>query len=203
MPGSSLWLIPPSDSEIQGVLSALITTTIPAQFPELEATQDFPPHLTLTSNVPESVTQNEPQTWLDNLPISLEDSPSVSFQSLDIGQHFFKKLTLSVPKVPLQNLAATVRAAAVENGDEAAAKRWVDEMYAPHVSLLYADIEIDETKRRRVLQDVADAGIRLANEGFLGASKVKGYDGWNHGRIVLVPTWKELKDWTIVAERSL
>lgn len=203
MPGSSLWLVPPSGSKIEDVLSTLITKTIPAQFPELETTPDFPPHLTLTSDVPESITENEPQEWLNNLSLSTDDIPSVSFQSLDVGQQFFRKLTLSVPKAPLQDLAARVRAVAVEKGDEAAAKQWVEETYAPHVSLLYADIEIDESKRRRVLQEVADAGIRLANEGFLGASKAKGHDGWNHGRIVLVPTWKELKDWTVVAERSI
>jgi len=203
MPGSSLWLVPPSGSKIEDVLSTLITKTVPAQFPGLDTTPDFPPHLTLTSDVPESITENEPQEWLNNLSLSIDDMPSVTFQSLDVGQQFFRKVTLSVPKAPLQNLAARVRAVAVEKGDEAAAKRWVEETYAPHVSLLYADLEIDEVKRRRVLQDVADAGIRLANEGFLGASKAEGYDGWNHGRIVLVPTWKELKDWTVVAERSL
>jgi len=203
MPGSSLWLMPPSGSKIEDVLSSLITKTIPGHIPELETTPHFPPHLTLTSDVPESITENDPQEWLDNLSLSIDDIPSVSFQSLDVGQQFFRKLTLSVPKAPLQNLAARVRAVAVEKGNEAAAKRWVEETYAPHVSLLYADIEIDESKRRRVLHDVVDAGIRLANEGFLGPSKAEDYDGWNSGRIVLVHTWKELKDWTVVAERSL
>ena len=203
MPGSSLWLLPPSDSKIEDILSTLITKTVPARFPELEATPDFPPHLTLTSDIPSGVTEEEPQRWLDGLPLSIIDPPFVGFQSLDVGQQFFKKLTLSVQKAPLQNLAVQVRAAAVESGDEAAAKRWVEETYAPHISLLYADIEIDDSKRRYILQDVGDAGIRLVNEGFLGARKGEGYNGWDGGRVVLVPTWKELKDWTIVAERRL
>lgn len=203
MPGSSLWLVPPSGSKIENVLSKLISKTIPARFPELGTTPDFPPHLTLTSDVPESITENEPQEWLNNLSLSTGDIPSVSFQSLDVGQQFFRKLTLSVPKAPLQDLAVKVRAFAVEKGDEAAAKRWVEETYEPHLSLLYADNEIDESKRRRILWDLAAAGIQLAKEGFLGPSNAEEHDGWTHGRIVLVPTWKEPKYWTIVAERSL
>ena len=203
MPGASLWLVPPADSKVGHILSTLITETVPAQFPEVQAPPKFPAHLTLTSDIPETIAENEPQKWLDALSLVVADPPSVSFDSLDVGQPFFRKLTLNVSKAPLLSLTTQVRAAAVEDGKHDVAKRWTADTYAPHVSLLYADIEIDESRRRSVLRDIENAGIRLMNEGFCSASTGKGHSGWEGGRIVLVPTWKELKDWTIVAERSL
>ena len=203
MPGASLWLVPPSNSEIDEILSTLIAKTVPKRFPELDAPPNFPPHLTLTSDIaPEFMSEN-PQEWLDGLPVSVIQPPSVNLQSLDIGQQYFKKLTLSSKKAPLQDLAVQARAAAVEDGDEVAATQWFGENYAPHVSLLYADVDIGETKRREVLDDLIQAGIRLETEGLLGGKEREGHNGWDGGRMVLVETWKELKDWAIVAERTI
>lgn len=204
MPGASLWLVPPPSSDIDEILSTLITRTVPNRFPELGAAPpNFPPHLTLTSDIAPEVVGDNPQAWLDGLSISLTESPSVNLQSLDIGQPFFKKLTLSSKKAPLQELAVQARAAAVEDGDEGAAMEWFGEKYAPHVSLLYADIEIGESKRREVLDDLIQAGVRLETEGLLGGREREGHDGWDGGRMVLVETWKELKDWETVAERTV
>ena len=203
MPGSSLWLVPPSNSSIEDILSTLITKTVPSHFPELKAPPHFPPHLTLTTDIPTSVTDEEPQKWLDDLSLSVTEPPSVSFQSLDVGRQFFRKLTLGVSKASLRSLAVQVRAAAVEDGNEVAAKQWAEESYLPHVSLLYADIEIQDSKRRQIIHDLEKAGIQLMKGGSCGALKDEGYNGWTGGRIVLVSTWKELKDWSIVAERSL
>ena len=203
MPGSSLWLVPPSNSSIEDILSTLITKTVPSHFPGLKAPPYFPPHLTLTSDVPASVTDKEPQKWLDDLSLSVTEPPSVNFQSLDVGQQFFRKLTLGVSKPPLQSLAVQVRAAAVENGNPAAAQHWEEKSYLPHVSLLYADIDIQDSKRRKILHDLEKAGIQLMKEGSSGAPEGEGHNGWTGGRIVLVSTWKELKDWSIVAERNL
>ena len=203
MPGASLWLVPPANSEIDEILSTLITKTVPKRFLELDAPPHFPPHLTLTSDIPPDVVAANPQEWLDGLSISPTQPPSVSLQSLDIGQQFFKKLTLSSKKASLQELVVQVRAAAVENGDDRAAKEWFGENYAPHVSLLYAEIDITESKRREVLEDLVQAGVRLETEGLLGGREHEGHDGWDGGRVVLVTTWKELKDWAVVAERIL
>lgn len=203
MPGASLWLIPPSKSDIHEILSTLIAKTVPARFPELDAPPNFPPHLTLTSDIaPETVGEN-PQEWLDGLSISVSEPPSVNLQSLDVSQQFFKKLTLSSKKAPLQELAVQARAAAVEGGDDVAAMQWFGENYAPHVSLLYADIDIGESRRREVLDDLIEAGVRLETEGLLGGREREGHDGWDGGQMVLVETWRELKDWTIVAERTI
>lgn len=201
MPGASLWLVPPSGSKVEQILSNLITNVVPSKFPDLGSPPDFPPHLTLTSDVPQDLIEQDPQSWLDSLSITLTEAPSVEFQSLDIGQQFFKKLTLGVSKGPLQSLAAQLRGVVID--DETSAKQWAEAVYAPHVSLLYADVEIDEATRREILHDVDKAGIQLAGEGFLGAGMGEGTNGWSGGRIVVVPTYKELKDWTIVAETEL
>lgn len=203
MPGASLWLVPPYNSNIDDILSTLIAEIIPKRFPALKAPPKFLPHLTLTSDIAQEAIGGDPQAWLDGLPISVDYPPVVSLQALDIGQSFFRKLTLSTKKSLLQGLAIQVRAAAVENGDVEAAEHWLDEKYAPHVSLLYAEIEINEIQRREVLDDLVEAGIRLETEGLLGGREREGLNGWDGGRIVLVPTWKELKDWTVIAEKAL
>lgn len=106
-------------------------------------------------------------------------------------------------KDPLHDIAAQLRAAAVEDGDAAAAERWAKDDYAPHVSLLYADLDIDEEKRVQILQELDKAGIGLETEGTNREKKQAGYNGWIGGRIVLVPTWKNVKDWSPIAERAL
>lgn len=206
MPGASLWLLPPANSSVEDILSQLILKTVPSHFPELKDPPQFPPHLTLTSDIPVDIAKNEPQKWLDALPLTGLEPPSVSFQSLDIGPQFFKKVTLGVSKAPLRSLAARVRAFAVEKGDQTAADHWVTETYAPHVSLMYADLEIDSGERCKILHDVKSSRVWLAKEEPVetyGKSEGETHKGWSEGRIVLVSTWQDLKEWTVVAERSL
>ena len=195
--------MPPKGSQIDLVLSRLIQKTVPQHFPELKSPVDFSPHLTLTSDIPKEVVENEPQTWLDSLPLNLAKSPIVKFQSLDVGEIFFKKLTLSALIEPLHDVATQIRAAANEGGDARAAERWARDVYAPHVSLLYADLDVQEETRLAILKSLDEAGIELEAEGRLHDKKRAGFDGWTSGSIILVPTWKDLKEWSPIAERAL
>ena len=193
--------MPLENSDIDSLLSRLITTTIPQHFPELKSPPKFSPHLTLTSDISEKAFGSDPQAWLDHLPLALEDIPTVTLRSLDVGEPFFKKLTLGAAKDPLQDIASQVRAAAVEDGNATAARRWAIEDYSPHISLLYANVEIGEEKRQEILQILGQAGIGLEAE--KASPSGKPFEGWRGGRIVLVSTWKELEDWAVLAERQL
>ena len=158
--GCSLWLLPPNDSPIKSKLSDLITTKIPTCFPELYNV-NFEPHLTLTSDVmlPPNVSgNNEAQRWLDDLPLPHDVDLDICFESLVVGSHYFKKLTLSVDKGPLETFGAHVRSIAVENGNMAAATSWA-KVWEPHVSLMYANIEFTIEKCQEILQVVIEEGI--------------------------------------------
>lgn len=165
----------------------------------------FEPHLTLTSDIPQHITDGttDSQAWLDRLHLSTSAQPQTRFSSLDVGDQFFKKLTLSASKTPLLGLAIQTRAAAVENGKQSAASSWANKDWAPHVSLLYADGGIAEQKREEVLQALHGAGITLGEERDLAGAQGEGVDGWDGGRIVLVPTWRDPKEWAVVAEREV
>lgn len=179
--GCSLWLLPPSDSPIQSILSDLITTKIPSHFSELHNIV-FEPHMTLTSDItlPLNIADNKQvQRWLDDLPLPKKINLDVRFESLDVGAHFFKKLTLSVNKGSLESLGTHVRSAAVENGDMAAATSWAKQTWAPHVSLMYADIEVAAKKRQEILQMVIEAGIRMGKEDGLPKDGKGDYSGRN------------------------
>lgn len=198
-----MWLVPARDSHIETILSRLITTIIPQHFPKLKSPPHFLPHLTLTSDIPEEALSNGPQSWLDSLPLALDVPPYVTFESLDVGEPFFRKLTLKARKHNLYDLPTQIRSAAIERGDAAAAASWAAEVYAPHVSLLYADLSIGEEKRREILQDLDKAEISLREEGKFQGKENEGYNGWIGGRILLVSTWNALEKWAVIAERNL
>lgn len=200
--GCSLWLLPPSESPIQTTLSDLITTKIPSCFPGIHNVV-FEPHLTLTSDIkmpPDIVANKQAQRWLDNMPLPDKVNIDVRFKALDVGAAFFKKLTLSVDKEPLERFGAYIRSTVVESGDMAAATRWVKE-WAPHVSLMYADIEVTADKFQEILQVVMNAGIQTGNEHRFLEGRNCYVSKWN--RIALIETWKEPMDWKIVASREI
>ena len=82
------------------------------------------------------------QKWLDDLPLPENIDLDIHFESLDVATQYFKKVTLSVKKGPVETFGAHVRSAAVENGDMVAAAGWAKGIWAPHVSLMYADTEV-------------------------------------------------------------
>ena len=136
MPGSSLWLIPPKDWPFTTAIQTLIETQIPSVFSGTK-THNFIPHITITSNINAKLYGSEPQKWLDSLDLDVHSSIQIDMEALEPGKPFFKKLTLRCAKdAELLKLASTCRAEGVENGDAAKAKKWADEEYAPHLSLM-------------------------------------------------------------------
>ena len=146
--------------------------------------------------------KNQAQRWLDDLPLPEEVDLDICLGSLVVGSQYFKKLTLSVNKGPLESFGAHVRSTAVEDGDVAAAASWA-KVWEPHVSLMYADIDISVGKRQEILQVVIEAGIPIEEEHVLIKYGEDSYNGWNGARIALVDTWKEVGNWNVIASRAI
>lgn len=112
MPGASLWLIPAQPSDFTTIAQELISKTVPALYPHAK-TYTFSPHVTLVSSIdgPASFA-DEPQAWLDRLPLSSLPVPvSIVMDKIEAGEPFFKKLTVRVQKrAALLRLASTCRA---------------------------------------------------------------------------------------------
>ena len=162
--------------------------------------------MTLTSDVTlplDIADSKQVQRWLDDLPLPKKMNLDVRFESLDVGAHYFTKLTLSVNKESLESLGTHVRSTAVENGDMAAATSWAKHTWAPHISLMYADIEVPTKRRQEILRMVIEAGIRIGKEDGLPKDGKSDYSGWNGGRIALVETWKEPREWEVIASRAI
>jgi Cyclic phosphodiesterase-like protein len=163
------------------------------------------PHLTLTSGIPDSVTDSESiirQEWLESLSVSLSAPPIVRFESLDVGERITRKLTIRVAKeLTLVDLAIQLRAMAVEGGSREAAEKWVKTTWAPHISLLYADTNIGEEKRLEVIKTVSENGIRIEANGEVPMEPA--CDGWEGGKIVWADTRGEIGGWRILGTRDL
>ncbi|KAF2084479.1 2',3'-cyclic-nucleotide 3'-phosphodiesterase, partial [Saccharata proteae CBS 121410] len=201
--GCSLWLVPPKSSTLYSVLSDIITTTLPEQFPN-DSIPTFVPHVTLTSNInpslfTDSIDEEEQQkgaeAWLKKLDLPTAKQVEVTFQGLDVGQVFFKKLTLRVNKSGLAKLALVSRKDGVEGGNEEPARDWLESSYGPHCSLMYGDMDIAESKKAQIESSLENAGIDIAGNGSNG--------GWQGGVVWLVPTFKKIEEWQPWAERAL
>lgn len=195
MPGASLWIIPPTSS-FNDFLQTLITDTIPSLFPEA-TTHSFIPHITITSNVDQSIydDQKDPQAWLDSLHLEHHEAQDIKILLADLepGHPFFKKLTLNVVEDdPLLRLVAACRMEAVVGYDIINATWWAEGEYLPHLSLMYAEMRASHVEKHlpAVLNAILD-----------------GADGFYHtadgGKLVLVDTSKPIRDWTVMAERNL
>lgn len=159
MPGSSLWLVPPEDSELYRTLHALILHDIPSLFHDSSSTSSssspptppaFTPHVTLTADtVLASASSADPQAWLDGLSLpttaTVAASPlRVKLRQCDAGKIFYRKLTLLCERTEaLADLAAHCRAArfgepqATTTSEKVAeAAAWIAENYTPHLSLM-------------------------------------------------------------------
>ena len=139
MPGSSLWLVPLEDSELFKTIHELTIASIPSMFPDSNA-PPFYPHITLTSNVliTPALQPSNPEEWLESIVLSdgIENLRVVIGQ-VEVGEVFFKKVTMRCDRSrELCELAAVCRAAGVEGVDSKGAKKWVDEEYLPHCSLM-------------------------------------------------------------------
>lgn len=135
MPGSSLWLVPPPDSDLDNAISLLITSSLPSTFPSTRPPK-FAPHITLTSDITLE-DASDSQKWLDGLSLSLPSGMRVAIREVEVGEVFFKKVTMRVEKDDaLLKLAALCRAAGVQGADDGGAKTWARDNYLPHCSLM-------------------------------------------------------------------
>lgn len=131
MTGSSLWLVPPEDSDLYKAIYSLITQELPSFL----ATADcalFTPHVTLTADTISPSSTKDLRPLLDSLKLG---SLHVDIRKLDVGTIFFQKLTMQCEKTPeLHRLAVQCRTISTGDGEEA--KLWVKENYRPHCSLM-------------------------------------------------------------------
>ncbi|KAI5251304.1 2, 3 cyclic phosphodiesterase [Aureobasidium subglaciale] len=200
MPGASLWIIPPKDSTFSQALQTLISTTIPPHFPDTK-TYDFIPHVTITSNIDQSLYGSDPQAWLGSLHLPSVDQHDPVFVTLDLleaGDAFVKKLTLRAGKTSqLLKLASACRASAVEGGDKVKAGTWAQNDYLPHLSLMYADLPKSDVEKLvfTVQEDCRKAGRGVEADSDGGVAK--------GGCIVLVDTSKSIDQWIPIATRDL
>ncbi|TKA80307.1 hypothetical protein B0A55_02213 [Friedmanniomyces simplex] len=201
MPGSSLWLVPPPDSDLHKALQDLITTHLPSIYPSSSSSSsppppNFPPHITLTSST--TTPPTDPQAWLDSIPLSPEEvlaALTVSIRDPLVGTPFFRKLTLACGKTrELCDLAVRCRVAGVEGVEEAEARKWMIASFGPHCSLMYSDLSVEEVEGK--LHEVGER-VRSAREQYPGSGTARGGSVW------LVPTSKGIEDWKPVATRQL
>ncbi|KAF2747327.1 2',3'-cyclic-nucleotide 3'-phosphodiesteras-like protein [Sporormia fimetaria CBS 119925] len=193
MPGSSIWLIPPESHP----LNAILTTLIQKNSEHFSSTYLFAPHITLTSDVAGLDWYPNPQKFLDSL--DLPSTVEVKFSGLESQDPYFKKLFVKVAKnESIRGLAAAARRSVRGFGDEEKAKKWTEEEYYPHLSLLYHNCPtVSDEEMAKIETLVTEAGVDLRGEGELG--------GWTGGRIVLVCTNRPIDQWQLhtVAERTL
>jgi 2',3'-cyclic-nucleotide 3'-phosphodiesterase len=133
MPGSSLWLLPPTSDLLNGSLTSLIKRTS-AHFGSSDL---FIPHVTLTSEISASTYTSNAQGWLDSLELPTGDHVLVDFERLASEDVYVRKLYIKCKKsAGLKSLAKACRKQVADYSDEGRARKWADEVYNPHVSLL-------------------------------------------------------------------
>lgn len=138
MTGSSLWLVPPEDSELYKAIHGLILSQVPAVYSTSAPTQ-FTPHVTLTADtVTHDSRPSQSQEWLHGIELPDVTQLHVAIGAVDVGDVFFRKITMRCEKTTqLCDLAAHCRAAGVRDaGGMDGAREWVGGEYRPHCSLM-------------------------------------------------------------------
>lgn len=204
MPGSSLWLIPPSDDNpFNKSLQELITDTLPSDFPDAPK-HPFIPHVTISSDIEpaETYASSSPQQWLDNLslPHTLKKEVNeviIELETLEAGEPFFKKCTLQAGKdTNLLHLAATCRQQCIPRLSEHQAQTWAETEYLPHLSLFYGDVPVAEVRRKLPMIET-QLGFEIGSLfDCCGGSLAMG------ARLVLVDTAKDIEEWRVMAQRE-
>ncbi|KAA8894865.1 2',3'-cyclic-nucleotide 3'-phosphodiesterase, partial [Sphaerosporella brunnea] len=195
---ASLWLVPPADSALESALQKLISDTLPAHFAATEQVPSFAPHLTLTSNLPKEF--SNPQEVLSQITVS--SLPEVIFKSVNVGDFFFTRLTLHTEKTAsLVALAQQCRRKFSEGcTSDREAEAWAQNVFTPHVSLVYSAMPAEDVKAdvlEKAVKDIDAAGV------VVGGGVASEMGGWKGGKIVLVQTWKDLSEWKVLAEKAL
>ncbi|KAJ9663167.1 hypothetical protein H2198_000928 [Neophaeococcomyces mojaviensis] len=202
---SSLWLITPKDDhEFNKSLKELINSTLPSDFARFKC-PSFIPHVTITSDIEPSKTYGQassPQQWLDNLALPADfkkefKEATVELEAVEAGEPFFKKVTLRAKKDEnLVRLAAKCREAGVLVSEQEAQK-WAETEYAPHLSLVYADVPKDEAQKKVPLIELQLGWEFGSLFDCCGGTLCMG------AKLVLVDTSKPIEEWVPIAEREL
>jgi 2',3'-cyclic-nucleotide 3'-phosphodiesterase len=134
MPGSSLWLLPPESHPMNQKLVSLIKRTAS----HFGSTDLFIPHVTLTSDLVEpSSYGSEPQRWIESLELPAGEDVKIEFEKLNSEDVYFRKVYIKCQKTDgLKALATVCRKQVTNHEDGETARRWAEETYNPHVSLL-------------------------------------------------------------------
>jgi Cyclic phosphodiesterase-like protein len=84
------------------------------------------------------VPSDNPQAWLDFLELPQAEDVRIVFADLASGDRWTKKLFLRAEKEPLRNVGMVCRSALekMNHNSEDKARRWVEEEWDPHVSLV-------------------------------------------------------------------
>lgn len=205
MPGSSLWLICPTDDHaFNKSLLELMFSTIPSNFTSTKLPR-FTPHVTLTADIDPSKTyksSSSPQEWLDLLPLdglsfkAQHNEVAIELEQLEPGEPYFKKLTLRAKKDDnLLKLAAKCREYGT-GADEEKAAQWVGDEYAPHLSLMYAELGKEDVQKRMGLMELQLGWEFGSLFDCCGGQLAQG------ARLVLVDTSGEVEGWEVIAERK-
>ncbi|KAH7305521.1 2',3'-cyclic-nucleotide 3'-phosphodiesterase [Stachybotrys elegans] len=203
MPGSSLWLVPPTEHPLHKLLSDIISHHLPAQFPELTG-PTFSPHMTLTSNIDPKTYGDDPQGWLDSIAWPDTSTVHVRLQSLKTEDVFFRRSYLKVEFEGVREAAGVARARGVIGEDSIgpATESWLREWnlaFGPHVSLIYGSVPIEDGKLAEIETLVRNQGVKLSSQSPVAGS----FSGWDGGIVWLVPTDRSIDEWKPIATRQL
>ena len=190
MPGSSLWLLPPSDHALNSILPRLIQETSS----RFHSPHSFLPHVTLTSDISPSTYSSDPQAWLNSLRLPSGNDVQVKFEKLASEDVFVRKLYIKCTNTDgLKKLAGVCRQGVNGFGEKEKAMEWANAKYHPHLSLLYHDCALVDAEGISEVERLAQkASVDLSGEGDLG--------GWVGGTIALVQTDKPVVQWAPIAE---
>ncbi|MCJ1281867.1 2',3'-cyclic nucleotide 3'-phosphodiesterase [Xylographa opegraphella] len=179
----SLWLTPPPKSPIYAQISDLIAE-LPKADPSLKSSPVFLPHITVVSGLPHASTS---RLSLLVFPPEL----SVSVASLSFGAAYFKKIYFSIERSHTLIELATEARVKLNNMSDDEAQRAVENEYDPHASLVYNDVDLNETIREVVSHTVKE---RLEMFGYTALEGL----GWKGGQLLLVKTEGPVEQWEVL-----
>lgn len=202
MPGSSLWLIVPQpDHPFNKSMLDLTQDTIKSDFSQFKLPK-FDPHVTLTSDIEPSTYSSGPQEWLDSLDLNLDfkkelNEVNIELEMLECSDQYFKKLYLRAGKdANLLKLVAKCREQTGKGVSEADAKKWAENEYLPHMSLMYGDMGQDVVQKKLGLVEL-QLGWEFGSLFACCGGQLAG-----GAKIVLVDTSGDVEEWKVIAERQ-
>lgn len=197
MPGLSLWFVPREGNPFTKTVQGLISDEIPRQFylPDGKV-NTFAPHVTVTSDIDEKI-RDSAQDWLDKLDFpefkQEHNEVLIELDTVEAEDPFFRKCNISVTdNANLRTVCAIGRKAA--GLDEEFAHNTTK--FRPHLSLLYADIDTADVKKKVPLIETK-IGFHIGDIfACCGGSLCLG------GSLVLVDTTKPIDEWKTIASRE-